>query len=96
VADEVLSTGGMARYAARPEVREVIVGTEVGMVYRLQKDNPGKIFYDMGKNITCPNMKRITLTKILRALEEMAPRITVPDDIAARAKEAVDRMLAVS
>jgi len=93
LADEALSTSGMIRYAARPDVKELIVGTEVEILHRLYKENPGKQFYAASKKAICPNMKKITLGKILESLETMAPAITVPEDIRIRAKAAVDRML---
>jgi len=94
LADEALSTSGMIRYAARPEVKELIVGTEVEILHRLNKENPGKQFYAASKKAVCPNMKKITLDKILESLETMAPVVTVPEEIRIRAKRAVDRMLA--
>ena len=93
MADEALSTSGMIRYAARPEVEELIVGTEVEIMHRLNKENPGKQFYAASKKAVCPNMKKITLDKILEALQTMTPAVTVPEDIRLRAKAAVDRML---
>ncbi len=95
LADEVLSTGGMIRYAQREDVTEMIVGTESGIIHRLQKENPDKKFFAVSPRAICPNMKRITLPKIMWVLEEMAPRITVPEDIRLRAKATLDRMLAV-
>ncbi len=95
LADEVASTGGILRYARRPEAREIIVGTEVGIIHRLEKENPGKRFIPVSKRAVCPNMKRITLEKVLWCLEEMKPVIKVPEPIRIRAKAAVDRMLAM-
>jgi len=95
LADAVLSTGGMIGYAARPDVRELIVGTEMGIIYRLKKENPGKKFYPVSEQAVCPNMKLITLEKVLWSLEEMAPVVTVPEDVRVKAKRAVDRMLEV-
>jgi quinolinate synthase len=95
LADEALSTSGMIRYAAREDVRELIVGTEVEILHRLNKENPGKQFYAASKKAVCPNMKKITLDKILASLETLTPEIKVPEDIRVRAKAAVDRMLAV-
>ncbi len=94
LADEALSTSGMIRYAARPDVQELVVGTEVEILHRLNKENPGKQFYAASKKAICPNMKKITLDKIAESLETMAPAITVPEEIRLRAKAAVDRMLA--
>ncbi|MFC1967102.1 quinolinate synthase NadA [Chloroflexota bacterium] len=96
LADAVLSTGGMIRYARREDIREMIVVTENGIIHKLKKDNPDKVFIPVSEKTICPNMKLITLEKILWALEDMAPRVTVPEDIRIRAKAAVDRMLAVA
>ncbi len=96
VADEVLSTGGMIRYARREDVSEMIVGTETGIIHRLKKENPGKKFIPASKRAICPNMKLINLEKVLWSLEEMAPRVEVPEAVRLKAKAAVDRMLAVA
>jgi quinolinate synthase len=95
LADEVLSTGGMVRYAARNDVQEMIVGTEIGMLYRLKKENPGKRFIPVSEQAVCPDMKLITLEKVAASLEKMAPEVKVPEDIRRKAKTAVDRMLEV-
>lgn len=96
LADEVMSTGGMVRYAARSDVREMIVGTEIGMLYRLRKDNPGKRFIPVSEQAVCPDMKMITLEKVVAALEKMEPVVKVPEDIRIKAKASVDRMLEVT
>jgi quinolinate synthase len=93
LADEVASTSGMCRYARRDDVREMVVGTEVGLIHRLRKENPGKKFIPVSEQAVCPNMKLITLEKVLWSLEEMGPEVKVPDGIRLRAKAAVDRML---
>ena len=95
LADEVLSTSGMIRFAGREDVQEMIVGTEMGIIYRLKKENPGKKFIPVSEQAICPNMKLITLEKILWSLEEMAPEVKVPEKIRLKAKAAVGRMLAV-
>jgi quinolinate synthase len=95
LADEVASTGGICRYARRDDVTEMIVGTEKGIIHRLQKENPGKIFIPVSEQTVCPNMKLITLEKVLWCLEEMSPEVKVPEGIRLRAKAAVDRMLEV-
>ena len=95
LADEVLSTSGMCRYAQRDEVREMIVGTEVGIIHRLKKENPGKKFIPISEQAICPNMKLITLEKVLWSLEEMGPEVKVPEGIRLRAKAAVDKMLKI-
>jgi quinolinate synthase len=95
VADEVMSTGGMIRYARESKAKEMIIGTETGIIYRLQKENPGKTFIPATEKAVCPNMKRITLEKVLWALQEMQYRITVPEDIRVKALSAVEKMLAL-
>jgi len=95
MADAVLSTSQMAKFAKETEAKEMIVGTEVGLIYRLKKDNPGKEFYPASERAVCPNMKRTTQEKILWALEELKEEVKVPDDIRLRAKKAIDRMLEI-
>jgi quinolinate synthase len=95
LADEALSTSGIIRYAAREDVAELIVGTEVDIIHRLKKENPGKKFYPASEKAVCPNMKKITLAKILASLERLSPEVRVPEDIRVRARAAVDRMLAI-
>jgi quinolinate synthase len=95
LADEVASTSGMCRYARRDEVREMVVGTEMGIIHRLRKENPGKRFIPVSEQAVCPNMKLITLEKVLWSLEEMSPEVKVPEGIRLRAKAAVDKMLRV-
>ena len=96
LADEVLGTGGMCRYARREDVAQVIVGTEIGMIYRLKKDNPRKRFIPASEQAICPDMKLITLEKILHSLETMAPEVKVAEEIRLRARAAVGRMLEVA
>ena len=86
----------MVQYAKREGVSGMIVGTEIGIIHRLRKENPEKKFIPASEQAICPDMKLITLEKILRSLEEMAPEVKVPDVLRARAKEAIDRMLAVA
>jgi quinolinate synthase len=95
LADEVLSTGGMIRFARSSAAKEIIVATEIGLIYRLRKENPGKKFIAASEQAVCPRMKLITLEKILWSLEEMAPEVKVPEQVRLRAKKAVDRMLEI-
>lgn len=92
-ADQVLSTGGMCKFAAETDAKTVIVGTETGLIHRLQKENPDKAFVPLLDDAICPNMKLITLEKLLWSLENMAPRIAVPPDVTERAKTSITRML---
>ncbi|MGA2774843.1 MAG: quinolinate synthase NadA [Candidatus Omnitrophota bacterium] len=95
LADEVLSTSQMARFAKESEAKEFIIGTEVGLIYRLKQDNPSKEFYPASEAAICPNMKRTTQEKILWALEEMKEEVKVPYEIRLKAKKAIDRMLEI-
>jgi quinolinate synthase len=95
LADAVLSTSQMAKYASQIEAKEFIVGTEVGLIYRLKQDNPTKEFYHASEAAVCPNMKRTTQEKILWALEELKEEVRVPDEIRLRARKAIDRMLEI-
>jgi quinolinate synthase len=95
LADAVLSTSGMCRYAQETDAKEIIVGTESGIIYRMQKENPDKTFIPISDKAICPNMKKITLEKVLWSLSEMSPQVTVPEPIRVRAKRAVDWMLEI-
>jgi quinolinate synthase len=96
LADEVLSTGGMLKYAQTSEAGEIIVATEIGLIYRLRKENPGKKFFSASEQAVCPRMKLITLEKILWSLEEMKPEVVVPRIVREKAVLAVKRMLDIS
>ncbi len=95
LADAVASTEGILRYCNETDAGEFIIGTEVGILHRLQKENPGKKFYPAYERAVCPNMKRTTLEKVLFAMQDMEHVIKVPQDVAARAKLAIDRMLEI-
>ena len=95
MADAVLSTSQMGKYALENHAKEFIVGTEVGLVYRLKLDNPDKEFYPASERAVCPNMKRTTQEKILWALEELKEEVKVSDDIRRKARAAIDRMLEI-
>jgi len=94
-ADEVLSTSGMIRFVGETPVKEIIIGTERGLMERLAREYPGKKFYLASSKLVCPNMKKTDLEAVDAALYALAPRITVPEDIAAGARQALERMLAV-
>jgi quinolinate synthase len=94
-ADQVLSTGGMCRYVqGRPEPLFVI-GTETGILHRLRKENPDKIFEPLLESAVCPNMKKTTLEKVLWSLHDNETVVTVHEPIASRARRAIEAMLAV-
>ena len=95
LADQALSTGGMRRYARETDARELVVGTEVGLLHSLRKDNPQKTFYPASDMADCPNMKLNTLEKMLWALEDMVYQVRVPENIRVRASKAIERMLSL-
>jgi len=95
LADEVLSTSGMEQLASRSNREEFIVGTEVDMVTRLQRDNPEKRFYPASDLVVCPNMKKITLEKVLWSMEEKKYEVIVPEDIRQKALRAVNAMVRI-
>jgi len=95
LADEALSTGGICKFAQETHSEEIIVGTEMGIIHRLRKENPGKKFIHASEQAVCPRMKLINLERILWSLEEMAPQVKVDDEIRRKARAAVDRMLEV-
>ncbi|MCL6087579.1 MAG: quinolinate synthase NadA [Actinobacteria bacterium] len=92
IADKVLSTGGMLKYAHESQKTEFIIGTEIGLIYRLKKQNPKKIFYPAQKNAICPNMKLINLEKIMWSLEDNVYEIMLPDDILKNARSSLEKM----
>lgn len=92
-ADVVLSTGGMLRFVGQSDAREFLVATENGMIHRLKSDYPDRTFLPVSQRAICPNMKKITVPKIMWALEKMEPAITVEEPIRSRARVAIDRML---
>ncbi len=95
MADYVTSTSGMLRFAKASPEKEFIVGTELGLMYKLKKENPDKAFYPLREDMICPSMKKTTLKSILRALKENKYVVKVPEGIRIPAKKALDRMLGI-
>ncbi len=95
MADHVTSTSGMLRFAKASSAKEFVVGTELGLLYRLRRENPGKTFYPLREDMVCPDMKKTTLESIFRALRDTRHVIRVPEEIRVRAKKALDRMLSI-
>ncbi|SEM37056.1 quinolinate synthetase [Syntrophus gentianae] len=93
LADIVASTEGMCRYVQETAATEIIVGTEVGIIHRMRKENPGKVFYPVSEQAVCPNMKRITLEKVLWSLQDMVHEVNPPLEIARRAYASIEKML---
>jgi len=95
LADHVASTRGMIMYAKNSPTREFIIGTECGLIHGLHKAAPKKTYYCISEFACCPSMKMVNLEKLLASLEKMQHVVTVPEEVRVRAKEALDRMLAV-
>jgi quinolinate synthase len=95
LADLIQSTSGMLRFVTESSHDSFIIGTEEGILYPMQKQNPNKRFYPASKTLICPDMKKTTLKDVLRTLETLEPRVIVPEEIRVRALSAVERMLEV-
>jgi len=96
LADHVASTAGMLKYVKSSPKKEFIIGTELGLLYRLKEDNPDKKFYLPSDHLICANMKLTTLGWLAHSLELMVYEVTVPEDIRGRAEKSVEKMLAIS
>ncbi|HEU4996906.1 MAG TPA: quinolinate synthase NadA [Gemmatimonadaceae bacterium] len=92
---QILSTEGMIKRPRESTAADFIVATEVGILHRLRRENPSKRFFAANERASCAYMKVTTLPKVLRSLEEMRYPITVPADVAARARRAIERMIAI-
>jgi quinolinate synthase len=95
IADYVISTGGMLKFVKESAAKRFIIATEVGIIYPLKKQRPDAEFIPASQNAVCPNMKKITLEKIIWSLEDLKFKITIPQDIRLKAKKSLDRMIEV-
>ena len=95
-ADFVGSTKQMIDYAAGSDAKEFIVGTEMGILYTLKKDNPNKKFHLLSQGLVCHDMKKITVESVYRSLNTMTEQIELAEDVRTGAFGALDRMLRVS
>ncbi|HDS84513.1 MAG TPA: quinolinate synthase NadA [Phycisphaerales bacterium] len=95
IADELLSTGQMLNFIPKSKAETFIIATESGIIHTLQKMYPDRRFVKASKRALCPNMKKISLEKVLWSLEDMQHRITVSEDIAAQARKALKRMIEI-
>ena len=94
LADAALSTGGMLKYVKESPAKQIVIGTEVGIIHRLRKENPDKEFIELAPAPRCMNMKKITLESVLKSLEEMQTPVELPQALIERAKLPIERMLA--
>jgi quinolinate synthase len=95
LADYVASTSGIIRHVCTSEKKEFIIGTEVGILHRIAKQCPDKTCYSLSSDAICRNMKKTSLEKVRNSLATLQPRITVPEEVASRARGAIRRMLAL-
>ncbi len=93
LADKYLSTGGMLRFARETEHKKIIVGTEQGIIHRLQRENPDKMFIPVSEQAVCPNMKMIELNDVLNSLEKMQYEIILDPDTIAKAAAPIIKMI---
>ena len=95
IADFVGSTSQICRYARESSAEKYIIGTEVGIIPRLKKENPGKKFVPAYDGAICPNMKLNTLERVYLSLKEERYPITVPNSVAKKARKVLERMVSI-
>jgi len=91
-ADTVFSTQGMVTFCKESPATEFIIATEREMCYRLEREMPDKKFYSFERAV-CPNMKKVTIERLVRSMESLTPRVEIPDDIRERAYVPLKRMI---
>ncbi|HWQ12042.1 MAG TPA: quinolinate synthase NadA [Roseiflexaceae bacterium] len=91
----ILSTEGMIRHAQASPAQQFVVATEIGVLHRMRKASPEKTFLPVDEGIACRYMKMITLDKVHAALRDMRHQVTVPEELAARARLPIERMIAL-
>lgn len=91
----ILSTEGMIKHAAQSGATQFVVATEIGVLHRMRKANPTKEFLPVDESISCKYMKMITLEKVRDSLRDLTHRVTVEPELAARARTAIERMIAL-
>ncbi len=94
--DEFLSTGGICKFVKQSDRKEFIIVTEIGIMHRLQKENPDKVLIPGSAQAVCPWMKLIRLGDVLASLEKMEHEVKLPADLIARAALPIRRMLEMS
>lgn len=93
LADYAGSTAGIIAYAKNSDAKEFIIGTEIGVLYELQKQCPDKIFYEMSASLVCKDMKLLTMEKLIQCLQEERNEIVVDETLAQAALRSLDAML---
>ncbi len=95
IADQILSTGQMLKFVKQSTAKRFIVATEIGIIHALKKQKPQAQFIPASDRAVCPNMKKITLDKVVGSLEDMQYKVTVPQEIRVKAKRSLDRMVEI-
>ena len=95
MADFVGSTSQIIEYARNSSAKKFIIGTEMGILHQLNKENPDKQFFLLSQGMVCPNMKKTTAESVYNALKHMRYRIELEPDIIQRAQGALEAMLKV-
>ena len=95
ISDELLSTGQMLKLVRKNSTKRYIVATEKGIIHALKKENPNAEYIPATERAICPNMKKITIDKVITSLEEMKERIVVEEEIRVRARKSLDRMVEI-
>jgi quinolinate synthase len=95
ISDELLSTGQMLKFVKKNSTKRYIVATEKGIIHALKKENPNAEYIPATERAICPNMKKITIDKVITSLEEMKERIVVEEEIRVRARKSLDRMVEI-
>ena len=93
ISDFIGSTSEILDYATKSDAKEFIICTEMGIFFELEQKNPDKRFYSVGHRQFCPNMKKITLEKVVHAMEEMEPEVTMDEELRVKANAPLVKML---
>ena len=95
VADHVSSTSGMYKFVMESGAKYFIIGTERGIMYKMKKENPGKVFVASSPGLVCPNMKKTHLSDVIDSLQSIKNVVRIPEDVRSRARKSIENMLAL-
>jgi quinolinate synthase len=95
LSDQIFSTGQMLKFTKTSNAKQFIVATEIGIIHTLKKQSPQAEFIAASDRAICPNMKKITLDKIIGSLQDLKYEVTVPEGIREKAKKALNRMVEI-
>jgi len=95
LSDKLLSTGGMLNFIEKSDADTFIIATEPGIIYPMRRKRPDAKFIPASEKAICPDMKKISLEKLLDSLKNMQYRIEIPQEISEKAKVSLDRMVEI-